>query len=179
MVVDAIKDIPHPRVLGLIEVLEVHEHLVTLWEPGPEPPGDQLERRGRATEQGSSPDRQKPVAPPAAPRTFEDIYERPLSDLEEGILHAWQKHIGEHASIYTFPGIPLKMLRNALLYARIQPDEIVVGIGDGTELGSAKLGFVVTSKRLIWNRDQRGEYRYGVLSRRTSRLPCSFGEPTG
>jgi hypothetical protein len=55
-------------------------------------------------------------------------------------------------STYTHPSIPAKKLTNARVVhaAHLPPNEQVLGLYDGTAFGSAKDGFLVTSKRICW-----------------------------
>lgn len=73
-----------------------------------------------------------------------------LSD--EHVTTYLKKELTGVDSSYVHPSIPQKKLANARTTHAIHlvPNEVVLGLYDGTAFGSAKDGFIITSKRICW-----------------------------
>jgi hypothetical protein len=83
---------------------------------------------------------------------------KPVQCMEDAIRDAFGSGID---SVYVQPDIPDKKLANAMAsYATLEPGERMLALFDDTVLGSAKNGFCLTDRRLIW----KGMSRRGALS---------------
>lgn len=92
-----------------------------------------------------------PVIAAASLAKYESIYKRKLSPIEGAIIDSWHSKVGKFSSIYTYPDIPEKKLRNATSsYGHLSPDSLIIALQDSTVFGSAKEGAIFASGGIHW-----------------------------
>lgn len=72
--------------------------------------------------------------------------------VDEHVIALLKRELTGIDSTFTHPSIPSKKLTNArgVHAAHLPPNEHILGLYDGTAFGSAKDGFLVTSRRICW-----------------------------
>ncbi len=92
-----------------------------------------------------------PVVDAKSLAKYESVYGRKLSPVEAAIVDSWHTKVGKVTSIYTYPDIPEKKLRNAKMsYVQLTPDSLIIALQDSTVFGSAKEGAIFTSGGIHW-----------------------------
>jgi hypothetical protein len=80
---------------------------------------------------------------------YEDLYNRALSWSEGAVIDAWHRTVLARDDVFTFPDIPDNTLSNALRYAGVQRNELLIGVLDDGEFRTGDNAIVFTTNRLI------------------------------
>ncbi len=88
---------------------------------------------------------------------YTQIYKCNLKDIDLAIIESWHRIVSKQPTVYTYPNIPENKLSNAKkFYAKLTPNDIVLGLWDITVFGSAKEGMLFTTRSVHW-KDTSGE----------------------
>ena len=104
-------------------------------------------------EQGTFPPKISiPIVEDVKLKKYVEIYGCPLKAQEASIINAWHRIVGERLeTFFTYPNISEKMLSNAKAsFGKISPEELIIGLQDSTECGSAKEGLLATTIGIYW-----------------------------
>jgi len=101
---------------------------------------------GKQPELGFEEASQLPVVDAKSLANYQSIYKRALSPIEAVVVDSWHAIVGKHKTIYTYPDIPEKKLKNAIAsYAKCSSNELIIALQDSSLFGSAKQGALFTS----------------------------------
>jgi hypothetical protein len=104
----------------------------------------------RSPESDSAADSPVPVHENPSDLSTGHVNERDAA-IDQNLIDAWEKLVGKRPSLYAGREIPAKKLDNAkAAYAPLTSEDTVIGLLDGTVIGSAKVGAVFTARCFYW-----------------------------